>query len=139
MSYKTAYSTISGKEVKAYQDQIDESIYYLPANSTYEKPPSYDSETEIIQFQDNQWKVLPKPEPEKPELPELPDPMETLRQMRDSKLSQSDWRMTVDYPHSNQEEWKAYRQALRDLPENENPTWNQETRELNVNWPIEPI
>jgi len=138
MSYKTAYSTISGKEVKAHQDQIDKSIYYLPANSTYEKPPSYDAENQIIQFENNKWEVLPKPEPEKPELSALPDPMETLRMIRDSKLAQSDWRMVTDYPNSDQEAWKIYRQALRDLPSNVTPEWNQETRELIVDYPEEP-
>ena len=44
------------------------------------------------------------------------EPMRLLRQERDKKLTETDWRATVDYPGSDQDEWKTYRQALRDLP-----------------------
>jgi len=45
-----------------------------------------------------------------------------------------------DYTGSDVEAWKTYRQELRDFPStNPNPTWNQETGELeNLNWPTEP-
>lgn len=42
--------------------------------------------------------------------------IEILRIERDKKLAESDWRMTVDYEGSDQEEWKTYRSELRNLP-----------------------
>lgn len=43
-------------------------------------------------------------------------PLELLREERDKKLAECDWRMTVDYEGSDQEEWKTYRSELRNLP-----------------------
>ena len=55
--------------------------------------------------------------------------LETLRKQRNEKLGQSDFSMLPDHRLSreNEEEWKVYRQSLRDIPsttENpENPIW----------------
>ena len=55
--------------------------------------------------------------------------LETLRKQRNEKLGQSDFSMLPDHRVSreNEEEWKVYRQSLRDIPsttENpENPVW----------------
>ena len=50
-----------------------------------------------------------------------------LREQRNKKLTESDFMMLSDYPKEDIEEWKVYRQALRDLPTNtedpENPNW----------------
>ena len=52
-----------------------------------------------------------------------------LRLQRDDLLNQSDWTQVPDSPLTTdkQNEWKTYRQALRDLPANTsdpaNPTW----------------
>ena len=52
-----------------------------------------------------------------------------LRIIRNTKLSESDWTICNDTPlsHEKQEEWKIYRQALRDFPKNttdpNNPVW----------------
>ncbi len=52
-----------------------------------------------------------------------------LRSMRDSKLLQCDWTQLVDSPLNSQDKsaWAAYRQELRDLPENTedpaSPVW----------------
>lgn len=54
---------------------------------------------------------------------------EELRKQRNIKLTESDFVMLPDYSKENVEEWKIYRQALRDLPANttdpENPAWPQ--------------
>ena len=57
---------------------------------------------------------------------------ERLRQKRDEILNQTDHFMIPDYPidDTNKKEIIAYRQALRDLPE-------QEGWPLNIEWPIE--
>jgi len=41
-----------------------------------------------------------------------------LREERNYLLSQCDWTQVVDSVLANKEEWKTYRQALRDLPSN---------------------
>jgi len=48
--------------------------------------------------------------------------MELLREQRTKLLSECDWTQMSDVVVSNKEEWKTYRQALRDLPSNANPT-----------------
>ena len=50
-----------------------------------------------------------------------------FREQRNKKLTESDFMMLSDYPKEDIEEWKVYRQALRDLPsiteDPENPIW----------------
>jgi hypothetical protein len=55
-----------------------------------------------------------------------------LRQTRDEKIAQSDWRAAGDLTISDA--WKAYRKALRDLPGTLNDTTVLET----ITWPDEP-
>ncbi len=51
--------------------------------------------------------------------------MENLRDERNFRLQKTDWRASTDLTMSD--DWKNYRQALRDLPANtsdpKNPTW----------------
>ncbi len=54
--------------------------------------------------------------------------MATLRQERNQKLQASDWRGISDNTMSDQ--WKTYRAALRDFPENVDLN--------NIVWPKEP-
>lgn len=42
-------------------------------------------------------------------------PLNALRKQRDRIIAESDWRMTIDYAGTDQEEWKTYRQVLRDI------------------------
>jgi len=53
--------------------------------------------------------------------------MSRIRRDRNGRLAECDWRMTTDYPGTDQAAWATYRQALRDLPANitdpANPTW----------------
>jgi len=71
-------------------------------------------------------------------------PMQLLREERDKRIAMSDWRLTNDYPHGDQEEWKIYRQILRDVPlQIENGTLPEpeisDEGELIWNyWPSEP-
>ena len=50
-----------------------------------------------------------------------------LRYQRDRLLAETDWTQSRDVTLPNDAEWAAYRQALRDLPENTtdpaNPVW----------------
>lgn len=70
--------------------------------------------------------------------------MEQLRMMRDSKLKECEWRMTVDYPYADQDAWKTYRQALRELPQQieagtvPKPSLTEFDELVFDHWPSEP-
>jgi hypothetical protein len=64
-------------------------------------------------------------------------PAVTQKAERNNLLAESDRYMTVDYPTEKLEEWKVYRQALRDFefqaaPTTEEYTWNEPV------WPNKP-
>ena len=56
--------------------------------------------------------------------------MDSLRNTRNKLLIESDWTQNRDVFLSNDEEWKIYRQQLRDLPKNTDP--------MNPVWPTKP-
>ena len=62
-------------------------------------------------------------------------PMKELRRQRNAKLAESDWMGNSDVTMSS--DWTTYRQALRDLPDGAEPTWDGTTLG-NVTWPTEP-
>jgi hypothetical protein len=64
------------------------------------------------------------------------EPMRVLRQERNRKLAQTDWRASSDLQLSS--EWSTYRQALRDLPSTATPTLDENGNLQNVTWPDEP-
>ena len=55
-----------------------------------------------------------------------PDYMSALRHMRNGLLRESDWTQFTDSPlsESKKNEWKIYRQELRDLPATESAPEN---------------
>ena len=56
---------------------------------------------------------------------------EAARAYRNSLLDGSDSMLVIDRPNVNTEAWETYRQALRDVPE-------QEGFPLNIVWPEKP-
>ena len=58
----------------------------------------------------------------------LADKWRIIRAMRNERLAATDWRAGSDLTLSD--EWKAYRQALRDVPTQSDP--------YNITWPTEP-
>jgi len=52
----------------------------------------------------------------------------SVRIQRNAKLSATDWRASSDLTMSN--DWKTYRQALRDITTQSDP--------YNITWPTEP-
>lgn len=64
------------------------------------------------------------------------EPMRVLREERNRKLAETDWRASSDLTLSN--EWSTYRQALRDLPSTATPTLDNDGNLQNVTWPDEP-
>ena len=66
-------------------------------------------------------------------------PMKLLREERDRLLKETDWRASSDLIIS--EQWKIYRQRLRDLPEGNAPDLDSTGKALDmtsVNWPTPP-
>ena len=65
-----------------------------------------------------------------------------LRKKRDQLLAESDIKVLPDSPmtDSKRNEWKTYRQALRDLPATASPkiTNQEELDGSSVTWPTEP-
>jgi hypothetical protein len=54
-----------------------------------------------------------------------------VRQERNRRLNESDWRLSPDAPVADKAAWVAYRQALRDVPK-------QAGFPFDVAWPEEP-
>jgi len=66
-------------------------------------------------------------------------PLYKLRIERNELLKKSDWTQGRDIILANDEEWKSYRQALRDLPENSAEIYIDENEKvMNVEMPVEP-
>ena len=66
------------------------------------------------------------------------EPMRLLRIKRNSLLKETDWRASSDLIIS--EEWKIYRQRLRDLTDGNAPDLNSDGTldKTSVNWPTPP-
>jgi len=71
--------------------------------------------------------ILGKTQAEKDE-----EKAQEIRAKRDRLLSQTDWTQTVDNPLAGDEDITAYRQALRDIPEQTGFPWN-------VEWPVNTL
>ena len=65
-------------------------------------------------------------------------PYDIIREKRNLLLNESDWVALNDVTLSNIEEWKTYRQALRDLPANSTPELDENGELTNITWPIPP-
>jgi len=53
-----------------------------------------------------------------------------IRNLRDSLLAESDWTNLADSPQASNNDWKVYRQALRDITNQSDP--------FNITWPVKP-
>ena len=68
------------------------------------------------------------------------EPIALLRVERNKRLTACDWTQSRDLTLSNDDAWKTYRQALRDLPASSSPTLDDMGGLLlsSVTWPTEP-
>ena len=62
--------------------------------------------------------------------------MEILRIQRNLKLAETDWMAGSDVNMTD--EWRTYRQALRDLPANNTPSLDENGNLTGVTWPTKP-
>ena len=69
------------------------------------------------------------------------DAIKQFREERNILLNESDKYMTLDYPHCLEldiQNWKEYRQALRDIPITARPTLDDDGNLTGVEWPPIP-
>ena len=69
---------------------------------------------------------------------EAAEPMRLLREERNRRLTETDWKDLPSYPGTDQEEWRTYRQSLRDLPSTASPQLDDNGQLTNVTWPTKP-
>ena len=69
------------------------------------------------------------------------EPMKQLREERNKKLFDTDYRIVADFPYPSEEvkqAWLTYRQELRDLPATATPQLDENGNLTNVTWPTPP-
>jgi len=64
------------------------------------------------------------------------EPMRLLREERNRRLAETDWRFRSDLTPS--QEWIDYCQSLRDLPSTASPELDENGQLSNVTWPTKP-
>jgi len=64
-------------------------------------------------------------------------PLQELREKRNKLLAESDWTQMSDVVLADKEDWKMYRQALRDLPSQVEPKLNEDMDALFPTKPTE--
>ena len=73
---------------------------------------------------------------------EVAEPIKLLREVRNKLLSETDWTQLkdIDLDIIRGENWKNYRQALRDLPAKSNPKLDSfgDLDMSSVSWPTKP-
>lgn len=89
----------------------------------------WDEKTDYWLIRDMTQAELDEAYPPEP-VPE-PDPAEAARDKRNRLLRDSDWAVLPDAPASNEQEWRDYRQALRDVPQ-------QSGFPDDITWPTKP-
>ena len=106
--------------------------------------PDADWNCEGISYSDLEWLDSVQTKPTETEINnkiaelDASEPMKLLREERNKRLSDCDWRANADLTMSD--EWKTYRQALRDLPASASPSldYNYQLDLTSVTWPNEP-
>jgi len=63
--------------------------------------------------------------------PAAEDDMAWIRGERDRRIAETDWTQLPDVPEATRIAWQAYRQELRDIPQNY-------TDPLSITWPTKP-
>lgn len=122
----------------SFPDVIDESIVSMfnvqPVTLT--EPPEIDHTQNLIRSAApnkkgqwfETWTIEPATEEQIKERTEIK--ISSIRSQRDQLLLASDWTQGLDVP-VDQEAWANYRQALRDIPQQEGFPWD-------VTWPEKP-
>ena len=115
---------------------LSKALNALRPNCAFGCSDTYDS----IEWYSNNTESLPTEDEVNAKVTELKnaEPMRLLREERTRRISTSDWMANSDVTMSD--EWKTYRQALRDLPASSTPTLdsNGSLDMSSVTWPLKP-
>ena len=63
-------------------------------------------------------------------------PLKELREERNRRLQETDWMANSDVTMTD--DWRTYRQSLRDLPSTAEPQLDENGQLTNVTWPTKP-
>lgn len=120
MLKKTAYDKVTGKLLFHIEGQKNFLNFMENAETGY-----LDGHLDLSAWTIVDGELVPVPD-EVVDAIDLENMWKDLREQRNLRLSACDWTQVPDAP-VNQVAWAAYRQALRDLPDNttdpENPDW----------------
>ena len=94
------------------------SEYFLDDGTPTPKPPK-PSESHFWNDADNSWQL------------DLEALSAAVRRERDRRLAESDWTQLPDVPQPTKDSWAAYRQALRNVPQ-------QAGFPQSIDWPTPP-
>ena len=115
---------------------LSKALNALRPNCAFGCSDTYDS----IEWYSHNTESLPTEDEVNAKVTELinAEPMRLLREERTRRISTSDWMANSDVTMSD--EWKTYRQALRDLPSTQTPILdsNNPIGISSVTWPSEP-
>ena len=116
---------------------LGEALTALRPNSAFGCGETYDS----IEWYSTNSETKPTENEINVKITELKNakPMKLLREERDRLLKETDWRASSDLIIS--EQWKIYRQRLRDLPAGNSPDLDSTGKRLDmssINWPTPP-
>lgn len=117
----------------ADESPLEPGVYLLPAHSTELAPPMKRKDTVYV-FNGESWQSKTVTPPVKAEVDVKAELSKAAINKRDGLLQASDWTMLPDVDHGSQkrfDEWKDYRQALRDLP-------SQKGFPEDIYWPVKP-
>lgn len=101
-----------------------------------EDQPAYDRKTQVVELNSQptqingvwtlSWSVIALTAEQQSQV--TSDEATSIRNKRNELLSNSDWTQGKDIPENISSAWAVYRQALRDIPEQQGFPWN-------VQWP----
>jgi len=119
---------------KAMKLGLSDAIVALRPNSDYiVRGDTYSG----LEWDSNNTQTKPTEEEVNAKFTELKNelPIKLLREERDRRLKETDWRASSDL--NLPESWRAYRQALRDLPANAKPKLDENDKldMSSVAWP----
>ena len=113
----------------AQPSPLEPGKFLIPRNATPVEPPSFNSNKQAF-WNGITWEVQDVPQPE-PQPEPQPITWDIIRAGRNFKLLETDWVFTPDSPIQDKQPWIAYRQALRNIPQNF-------TNPEDVIWPTKP-
>lgn len=130
-----SYHPVTGEYIgtdQAFADPLTPGEYLIPGGATTVEPPQT-NEAEFARWDGTQWVKEPVPQPAPQPEPTTEELAAAARAQRNGLLYACDWTQLGDVPISDelQSAWVDYRQALRDVPQQENfPT--------EIVWPTAP-